>query len=121
MFGLYVNKVNHLTTALDACDANEDIPDEYVTIKSGLGNSNPTAILITPIKKDERILGVIELASFNEIEPHQIEFVSKIAENTATVILSTLANEKTAHLDRPLPLRSNGESAIAGGRDLPGD
>ena len=41
-----------------------EVPDNYITITSGiLGDKKPSSILITPLISDEKLQGVIELAS----------------------------------------------------------
>lgn len=44
-----------------------DIPNGYITVISGLGSSNPTDLLIQPIRAGESIIGVVEIASFSPI------------------------------------------------------
>ncbi len=44
-------------------------PYEYSQISSGLGNGSPRYISIIPVILDGRVLGVIELASFEEFNP----------------------------------------------------
>lgn len=75
-----------------------DIPDNFVTLTSGLGDANPNSILIIPIKVNEVIFGVIELASFKEYEKYQIEMVEKIAESMGSSISTVRGNEHTKKL-----------------------
>jgi uncharacterized protein YukE len=75
-----------------------DVPHGYCSIRSGLGEASPTSILIVPLKIEEQVLGVVELASFNKYQPYEIEFVEKIAANIASSLSSIQTNEKTLHL-----------------------
>ena len=75
-----------------------DVPNDYLSITSGLGGANPRNILLVPLKLEDNIFGVIELASFEIFEPHKIEFIEKVAENIASVINNVKINIKTKEL-----------------------
>ena len=75
-----------------------DVPQEYITIISGLGEASPTSILIVPLMVNEEVYGVVEMASFDEYEPHEVEFMKKIAESIAATISNARINSKTQKL-----------------------
>lgn len=71
------------------------IPDGYVHITSGLGGTNPNSLLVIPMKVNDKTYGVIELASFQPYEEHEIVLVEKFAENIASAVSSVKINEST--------------------------
>ena len=75
-----------------------EVPQNYVSITSGLGGANPSSILIVPLTVNEVTYGVIELASFSLFEPFQIEFIKKLAENIASTLSTAKTNERTKFL-----------------------
>ncbi len=75
-----------------------DIPDNYVNITSGLGRANPKSLLIVPLKIEEEVFGVVELASFKPFKPYQIAFVEKVGENIASTISNLQLSNRTEKL-----------------------
>jgi putative methionine-R-sulfoxide reductase with GAF domain len=54
-----------------------DIPEGYITVLSGLGKSDPAHLLISPVEKDDKLLAVVEVASFKKLDSKDEELVSK--------------------------------------------
>ena len=75
-----------------------EIPQDYVHITSGMGGANPNAILIVPLLSDDKVVGVLELASFNQFAPYQIAFIEKIAQSIASTLTSLQINDITKTL-----------------------
>ncbi len=75
-----------------------DVPQDYITISSGLGDANPTSILIVPLIVNDEVYGAIELASFNAFDTFEIEFLEKIAESIASSISSAKVAARTQKL-----------------------
>jgi PAS domain S-box-containing protein len=75
-----------------------DVPHDYVKITSGLGDANPKSFLIVPLTVNDETFGVIEIASFNMFEQHEIDFVNKLAESIASTLSTAKTNDRTRML-----------------------
>lgn len=75
-----------------------DVPEDYMEIESGLGDSKPKCLLIVPLKSEDKIMGVIELASFNILKPYEIQFVEQLGDSIASTLSSQRINIRTAEL-----------------------
>jgi PAS domain S-box-containing protein len=75
-----------------------DVPGGYFEITSGLGKADPKALAIIPLKTQELSVGVMELASFQDFEPHHIALFERISEILASSIATVAAAEQTKFL-----------------------
>jgi len=76
----------------------KDIPSGHFDIVTGLGQSKPASVFIVPLKDEDTVEGVLELASFEPITEHEREFIERMAENIASAIRSAKDNETTKRL-----------------------
>jgi PAS domain S-box-containing protein len=83
-----------------------DVPNDYITITSGLGDSNPGTILLVPLKTNDELYGVIELASFRVLQKFEIDFVEKTAESIASTISTVKNNIQTNKLLRETQIQA---------------
>lgn len=74
------------------------VPPGYITITSGLGVANPRCILIVPLRSEDQVVGVIELASFTMYQEFEIKFLERVGESIASTILTTRNNQRNKEL-----------------------
>jgi HAMP domain-containing protein/signal transduction histidine kinase/CheY-like chemotaxis protein len=75
-----------------------DVPAGYPQITSGLGTAVPRNILVLPIIFENRIKGVLELASFDQFGDTHQAFLEQLAESIGIVINTIEANTRTEDL-----------------------
>ncbi len=75
-----------------------DIPGDYIEISSGLGETPPRCLLIVPLKIENNVFGIIEMASFTILKEHEIRFAEILGESVAASLASVRINEKTNRL-----------------------
>lgn len=83
-----------------------DVPKDFVKITSGLGEALPRNILLVPLKLDEKVHGVVEIASFQPFESYVIEFVERLGESIASAIAAVKNNERTKTLLKETQLQT---------------
>jgi PAS domain S-box-containing protein len=75
-----------------------EVPQNYIKITSGLGDANPNSVIIVPLKVNDQVFGVVEIASFSDFKDFEKEFVQKVAESIASTISSVKINARTQRL-----------------------
>ncbi|MFD7779092.1 HAMP domain-containing protein [Streptomyces sp. NPDC059753] len=74
------------------------VPTDYITISSGLGAAPPASVVILPILFEDRVLGVIELASFSRFSEVHLAFVDQFVNTIGVSINTIIANSRTESL-----------------------
>lgn len=75
-----------------------EVPDDYITITSGLGEALPRNIFIVPVIAEDRVEGVIEIASFHILDTYQIEMVEQMAKSIGITLNGMRINKQTKDL-----------------------
>lgn len=75
-----------------------DIKSDHYDIQTGLGESRPSSLLIVPLKQEDRVEGIIEIASLKIIEKYQIDFIEAIGESIASSLSAGKVNQRTKKL-----------------------
>ncbi|MEU7627588.1 HAMP domain-containing protein [Streptomyces hygroscopicus] len=73
----------------------EQVPPGYLKIASGLGEAPPAHVIVLPVLFEGKLLGVIELASFQPFAQIQKDFLNQIAEMIGTSVNTISVNTRT--------------------------
>ncbi|WMN12442.1 GAF domain-containing protein [Marivirga salinae] len=76
----------------------KELPENYITITSGLGKATPKSIFIVPLIANETVYGVIEIGTFTEFTDNERKFIEDVGENIASSVQSVKINERTNKL-----------------------
>lgn len=71
-----------------------DLPPNYTYITSGLGGATPSNLVIVPLKFNEEIEAMLELAGFQQWREHEIDFLEKAGVSLASVINNVTTSQK---------------------------
>ncbi len=74
------------------------VPEDYFEISSGTGNSIPNCLLLVPLKIDDVVHGVLELATMRLLRTFEIEFVESLCESITSSLLAVQNSERTSEL-----------------------
>ncbi len=76
----------------------DDIPADYLRIGSAVGDTRPRHLLIAPFLFENRLVGVVELASLSPFTDLEQEFVSRAAAILGSGFSMALARREMQHL-----------------------
>ncbi len=75
-----------------------NIPADYITVKSGLGETPPRNIMVFPILYDDNVKGVIELGTLNQFTQQEMEFLSVALDNIGITMNTAQARDRINEL-----------------------
>jgi CHASE3 domain sensor protein len=71
------------------------VPDDYVRITSGLGEANPRCITIYPMKHNDTVVALIEIASFTPNDQYALDFLADACKSIAASVIAIQSTVKT--------------------------
>ncbi|MGW4697134.1 HAMP domain-containing protein [Kitasatospora cineracea] len=100
-----------------------ELPPGYAEIGSGLGSASPRELLIQPITMEDRLLGVLEVATLHHFTDLHRDFLERLAQAIGTTLATLLANARTDELLRESrrltsELRARSEQLVDGQEEL---
>ncbi|MEC0093261.1 response regulator [Paenibacillus macquariensis] len=64
----------------------KEIPDQYLSIQSGLGDTSPRSLMIYPVLFEDELLGVVEVASLGQFTSLQRQLMSQLTGNLGIIL-----------------------------------
>jgi len=84
----------------------KEVPESYLYITSGLGDAPPRCLLLVPMIHENTVEGIIEIASLNILNAHEIEFTEKFASLLASFVAGNRINQRTKILLEKFQIQS---------------
>ncbi|GIP40045.1 histidine kinase [Paenibacillus sp. J31TS4] len=75
-----------------------DVPSDYIKINSGLGEISPVSLIVHPIRYEEEIIGVVEVASLNEFNPLQLHLLDQLCDNVGIMLNNLIGRKRVENL-----------------------
>jgi len=70
----------------------QTVPDGYIKILSGLGNASPTAMIIFPVRNNNKVVGVVEMASFKKFTEEDEQFIKELSVKLEDALAQQITN-----------------------------
>lgn len=70
------------------------VPNDYIKINSGLGETSPDTIMVIPIQFENKLLGVIEIGKIGQFTEHDLNFLENSNETIGITLNSAIAREQ---------------------------
>ena len=87
------------------------VPEDYIRVTSGLGDAIPTHVCVTPFIYENRVLGVIEVATLGSLNDQSLTFLDRIAPAVATAF--EVAQSRSALREQQGALQASNEELSA--------
>jgi CHASE3 domain sensor protein/putative methionine-R-sulfoxide reductase with GAF domain len=71
----------------------KELPAGYTHITSGLGDATPRCLVICPMKHNDHVVAVLEIASFHEFTAEQVLFIERCGEFLAAALFNAQTND----------------------------
>ncbi|NGN94749.1 HAMP domain-containing protein [Nocardioides sp. KC13] len=75
-----------------------DVPSDFLRISSGHGSASPASIVVLPVAFEEKVIGVVELASFRPFSAVHMQFLEQLAESIGVSLNAIMASSRTEEL-----------------------
>jgi HAMP domain-containing protein/signal transduction histidine kinase/DNA-binding response OmpR family regulator len=75
-----------------------DVPDNYIKIRSSLGDGTPTSIVVLPVLFEGEAKAVLELASFRHFSDIHLSFLDQLTQSIGIVLNTIAATMRTEQL-----------------------
>ncbi|WP_458413530.1 response regulator [Schinkia sp. CFF1] len=76
----------------------DTLPDNYIKIKSGLGQSSPKHLYVLPISYEDKVIAVFELGSFTPFDENQLRLLDLVVQTVGVSLHSILGHMKIEKL-----------------------
>lgn len=76
----------------------KELPPGYTHITSGLGDATPRCLVIAPLKHNEHVVAVLEIASFHEFTAEHTQFIERCGEFLAAALFNAQTNDQIKKL-----------------------
>lgn len=72
----------------------ENVPEDYIQVSSGLGETNPASLIVSPFIHEGVAAGVMELGFFEAVSDTKRDFLNDVSERIAIALISIHERER---------------------------
>jgi CheY-like chemotaxis protein/HAMP domain-containing protein len=74
------------------------IPEDYIVVSSGLGETTPRHIVVTPILHEGELCGMLEIGALDALGPEELEILTLSVEHIAIAVNSATSRMKLSEM-----------------------